>query len=63
MNHTAFSRRWLPPFLITEGLLYAAFLYLDLALPGSGWDVPLNTAGLCCAFCGRWARPETGTAG
>ncbi|OUO38650.1 lysoplasmalogenase family protein [Flavonifractor sp. An306] len=50
MNHTVFSRRWLLPFLITEGLLYAAFLYLDLSLPGSGWDVPLKYGGIVLCF-------------
>ena len=50
MNHTAFSRRWRLPFLVTEGLLYAVFLYLDLALPGSGWDVPLKYGGIVLCF-------------
>ena len=50
MNHTAFSRQWRLPFLVTEGLLYAVFLYLDLALPGSGWDVPLKYGGIVLCF-------------
>ena len=39
-------------FLGAEGVLYAAFLALDLLSPGSGWDVPLKylSVWLCFLF-------------
>lgn len=39
-------------FLGAEGVLYAAFLALDLFCPGSGWDVPLKylSVWLCFLF-------------
>lgn len=44
------NRRNLPLFLLAEGALYAAFLCLDLFLPGSGWDVPLKYGAIWLCF-------------
>lgn len=38
-------------FLLAEGGLYAAFLGLDLFLPGSGWDIPLKYLSILLCFC------------
>lgn len=38
------------PFLIAEGCLYAAFLGLDLFLPGSGLDVPIKYLSILLCF-------------
>ena len=45
-------------FVLVQGCLYAAFLTLDLALPGSGWDVPLKYLSilLCFLFVLRTGR-------
>ena len=49
-------------FLGAEGVLYAAFLALDLFCPGSGWDVPLKY--LSIVLCLLWAwRKGTGPDG
>ena len=39
-------------FVLIQGCLYAAFLTLDLAVPGSGWDMPLKYLSilLCLLF-------------
>lgn len=50
MNHTSSHRRWLLPFLLAEGVLYAIFLCLDLFLPCNGWDVPLKYGGVLLCF-------------
>lgn len=41
-------RGWFPA---AEGVLYAAFLTLDLVRPGSGWDVPLKYLSILLCFC------------
>ena len=46
MRAAIFDRRSPVLFLLIQGLLYAAFLCLDLFLPGSG-----------CAFSGLWIPP------
>lgn len=50
-------------FLSAEALLYAAFLALDLALPGSGWDIPLKYLSilLCFLFVLRTGRGRDGS--
>lgn len=58
MSHTTSHRRWLFPFLLTEGLFYAAFLGLDLFLPGTGWDIPLKYGGILLCFL--WALNADG---
>ncbi len=38
------------PFVLVQGCLYVSFLTLDLALPGSGWDVPLKYLSILLCF-------------
>ena len=45
-------------FLLIQGLLYAAFLTLDLVQPGSGWDVPLKYGGILLCFL--WSLGRAG---
>ena len=51
--------RW---FLAAEACLYTAFLYLDLFVPGAGWDVPLKYLSilLCLIFVLRAGRGRDG---
>ena len=45
-------------FLATQAVLYAAFLGLDLFLPGTGWDVPLKY--LSILLCFLWSMGSAG---
>ncbi|WP_297213651.1 lysoplasmalogenase family protein [uncultured Flavonifractor sp.] len=52
------DRRELLPFLAAQGVLYAAFLWLDLFRPGSGWDVPLKYLSILLCFCRLVRLPQ-----
>lgn len=43
-------------FLGAEGILYTAFLALDLLYPGSGWDVPLKYLSIVLCFLWAWKK-------
>lgn len=45
-------------FLAAQAVLYAAFLGLDLFLPGTGWDVPLKY--LSILLCFLWSLGSAG---
>ena len=50
MKLSHFGHRNPVVFLAAQGVLYAAFLGLDLFLPGSGWDIPFKYFSILLCF-------------